>query len=42
MKVKIELTNGEIKEYEVENYIELMEKLQKDQIKPNQLKKIIQ
>ncbi len=41
MKVKIELTSGEIKEYEVYNYVELISSLRKEGITADQIKKIL-
>lgn len=46
MKIKIELTSGEIKEYEIDGnsklpYLELLQKLKEDGIKPEELKKIL-
>lgn len=44
MIIKVELTNGEIKEYEIKAqnmpYIELMQKLKEDNISPDDLKNI--
>ena len=45
LKVKVELTNGEIKEYEIVAtnmpYMELIKKMKEDKIEASQIKKII-
>ena len=46
MTIKIELVTGEIKEYEIKNenqpYLELIQKMRQENIRPEDLKNIIQ
>jgi len=42
MKVNIELTNGENKEYEFTNYPELLKKLKDEKITEDMIKKVTQ